>query len=92
MNVIISGISCSGKTTFSNEIPASLHFEQDWYFKDKKEIPLTRKGYLFDSPNAFHMSEFKNDVENLLEQGIVLVPNYDIKTKTGEQCSPVFTL
>ena len=28
------------------------------------------------------MSEFKQDVENLLEQGIVLVPNYDIKTNT----------
>ena len=80
MNIIISGISCSGKTTISNEIPNSLHFEQDWYFKDKKEIPLTRKGYLFDSPNAFHMSEFKNDVENLLEYGTILIPSYDIKT------------
>ena len=82
MNVIISGISCSGKTTISNEIPNSLHFEQDWYFKDKKEIPLTRKGYLFDSPNAFHMIEFRNDVKNLLENGSVCIPNYDIKTNT----------
>lgn len=82
MNIIISGISCSGKTTLSNEIPNSLHFEQDWYFKDKKDIPLTRKGYLFDSPNAFHISEFKNDVENLLEYGTILIPDYDIKTNT----------
>ena len=85
MNIIISGISCSGKTTLSNKINNSLHFEQDWYFKDKKDIPLSRKGYLFDSPNAFHMNEFKQDVEKLLEEGFVHVPDYDIKTNSRIQ-------
>lgn len=82
MNIIIAGMSCSGKTTLSNEIPNSLHFEQDWYFKDKKDIPFIKKGYLFDSPNAFHMIEFKNDVEKLLKNGSICIPNYDIKTNT----------
>lgn len=82
MNLIISGMSCSGKTTLASSIPNSLHFEQDWYFKDKKDIPVTRKGYLFDSPNAFHMIEFVNDVENLLEKGVIYIPTYDIKTNT----------
>lgn len=82
MNIIISGMSCSGKTTLSNQIKNSLHFEQDWYFKNKKDIPFTRKGYLLDSPNAFHLSEFKHDIEILLSEGIVYVPNYDIKTNT----------
>lgn len=78
MNILISGISCSGKTTFADEING-LHFEQDWYFKDKKEIPICKKGYLFDSPNAFHQGEFRRDVMTLLSQGEVFVPNYDIK-------------
>ena len=82
MNIIISGISCSGKTTLSSKINNSLHFKQDWYFKDKKDIPLSRKGYLFDSPNAFYMTEFKEDVISLLKNGNVCIPEYDIKTNT----------
>lgn len=82
MNLIISGMSCSGKTTLSNQIPNSLHFEQDWYFKDKIGIPIIRKGYLFDSPNAFHIGEFKTDIEALLKEGYVYVPIYDVKTNS----------
>ena len=82
MNIIISGMSCSGKSTFSNQISNSLHFKQDWYFKDKSDIPVIRNGYLFDSPNAFNMIEFKNDIDALLKEGYVYVPNYDVKTNT----------
>ena len=78
MNIIVSGISCSGKSTFASKINDSLHFEEDWYFKDKKDIPLIRKVYLFDSINAFNVEELKNDVSNLLKSGWVYVPNYDV--------------
>ena len=78
MNIIISGISCSGKSIFADEIKNSLHFEEDWYFKDKKDIPCVRGGYLFDSINSFNVSELKNDVDNLLRYGFVYVPSYDV--------------
>lgn len=78
MNIIVSGISCSGKSTFASKISDSLHFEEDWYFKDKKNIPLIRKGYLFDSINAFNIDELKSDVNNLFMNGWVNVPNYDV--------------
>ena len=78
MNIVISGMSCSGKSTFANEIENSLHFEEDWYFKDKKDIPFLKSGYLFDSINSFYVNEIKNDVSKLLRDGSVYVPNYDV--------------
>lgn len=78
MNIVISGMSCSGKSTFADEFKNFLHFEEDWYFKDKKDIPCVRSGYLFDSINAFNVSELKSDVDKLLRDGSVLVPNYDV--------------
>ena len=78
MNIVISGMSCSGKSTFADEFKNSLHLEEDWYFKDKKDIPCIRSGYLFDSINAFNVSELKSDVDKLLRDGSVLVPNYDV--------------
>ena len=78
MNIIIAGMSCSGKSTFANEIENSLHFEEDWYFKDKNDIPCFKNYYLFDSINSFNVSEIKDDVSKLLSNGYVYVPNYDV--------------
>ena len=78
MNIVISGMSCSGKSTLGDKIDGSLHFEEDWYFKDKKDIPCVRSGYLFDSINAFNINEFKKDVDKLLKDGYVYVPSYDV--------------
>ena len=81
MNIIISGMTCSGKTTLSNYLSKEYnmsHFEEDWYFKDKKDIPLSRKGYLMDLPNAFNIEEFANDSKALIEKKKVIIPTYDL--------------
>ena len=56
MNILISGMTCSGKTSLSNQLSHELnilHFEEDWYFKDKEDIKCTSKGYLMDLPSSF---------------------------------------
>lgn len=81
LNIVIAGPTCSGKTTLakklSNIYSASI-IEQDWYFKDLKDIREKYNGYMFDSPNAFYKQEFKDDLETLLNLGEVLVPNYSV--------------
>lgn len=83
MNILISGMTCSGKTTLSNEIndlyDASI-IHQDDYFKDLIEIPNTKGYYLFDSPNAFHKEEFMRDVNIFLNTGSIFIPFYEIKS------------
>jgi uridine kinase len=84
-NVIIAGGTCSGKTTLTNKLQIQLAKEfsvsvikQDDYFKDIHDVPKIRKGYLMDSPNAFHTSEFQKDVKQLLNTGSTVIPRYDI--------------
>ena len=84
-NVVIAGGTCSGKTTLANEIQNQLAKEfstsiirQDSYFKDIQNVPKIPKGYLMDSPNAFHANEFKQDAERLICEGTVVVPHYDV--------------
>ena len=60
MIIALCGKSGSGKSTFASKIDDSLHFEEDWYFKDKKDIPLIRKGYLFDSINEKYCKKKHN--------------------------------
>lgn len=89
VNVIIAGITCSGKTTLANEIReyfSDKHLvtivAQDDYFKNLVDIPRVREGYLTDSIEAFHVEEFKSDVKKLLTNGVVTMPEYDIATNT----------
>ena len=84
-NVVVAGGTCSGKTTLANELQNRLATEfstsiirQDCYFKDIQDVPSIPKGYLMDSPNAFHAREFKQDAERLLHEGTALVPHYDV--------------
>lgn len=89
VNIIISGISCSGKSTLAKKL--QKHFgkryevtvvEQDEYFKNLSDIPRSTLGYLTDSVEAFHSEEFKNDVQKLLDENVAIMPKYDIATNT----------
>lgn len=89
VNIIISGVSCSGKSTLAKKL--QKHFEewyqvtvvqQDEYFKNLSDIPKIPKGYLTDSIEAFHSEEFKNDVQKLLNENVAIMPRYDIATNT----------
>lgn len=88
-NVIIAGITCSGKTTLANRIREEYQsryttaiISQDDYFKNLPDIPRVREGYLTDSIQAFHTDEFRQDVKQLLGTGIAIMPQYDISTNT----------
>lgn len=89
VNILISGCTCSGKTTLAKEIQDYFSDKysvtivaQDDYFKNLPDIPRVREGYLTDSINAFHTEEFKYDVEMLFIYGYVKMPIYDIATNT----------
>ena len=89
VNIAIAGITCSGKTTLANAIRkyfadkyAVAVVSQDDYFKNLHDIPRAREGYLTDSIDAFCTVEFKKDVQQLLQNGVVAMPIYDIATNT----------
>ena len=87
-NIVIAGISCSGKTTLANAIKAHYSskehklsttiFHQDSYYKNLSDITRSPRGYLMDSINAFYGNEFYKDVVHLLQFGMVATPVYDI--------------
>ena len=84
-NVIIAGGTCSGKSTLANNLISLLSAEftatlvkQDDYFKDIRDVPKTGKGYLMDSPNSFHTSEFRQDCEQLVREGAAYIPEYNV--------------
>lgn len=94
-NVVISGITCSGKTTLANLI--YKHYKtnrykeivsmvpQDEYFKDLPEIPRSKFGYLTDSIDAFCVREYEHDVRYLLQYDAVRIPQYDIANNRRTQ-------
>lgn len=89
VNVIITGTTCSGKTTltemlwnyFRNKYLTAI-VEQDNYFKNLSDIPIVKEGYLTDSIEAFYTEEFKYDIAILQRYGTVEMPIYDISTNT----------
>ena len=97
VNVIVAGSSCSGKTTFANELkdyfsdkfPVTI-IAQDDYFKDLPDVPRIKEGYLLDSINAFQTEEFENDVRSLIKKGFTRVPQYSIMTNTRIDKSRIF--
>lgn len=89
VNVVIAGITCSGKTTLANNLKRVFEKEytvtiisQDDYFKNLPEIPRVQDGYLTDSVEAFHTLEFQQDVQFLLQNGVVIMPRYDVASNT----------
>ena len=89
VNIAIAGITCSGKTALANAVRkyfsdkhAVAIVSQDDYFKNLPDIPRAREGYLTDSIDAFWTVEFKHDVQQLLQNGVVTMPIYDVATNT----------
>ena len=84
MNIVIAGGTCSGKTTLAKEIKnltsKAVIFPQDNYFKNLKDIPKYKGGYLMDSINAFNYPEYQKDYAELLKKGEVYIPNYDLES------------
>ena len=82
MNIIISGITCSGKTTLSNEIltlnDSTCILREDDYMKDLCDIPHKGKYYLMDLPSAYKTREFEIDVNKLLNGELTFYPQYDV--------------
>ena len=84
-NFVISGMTCSGKTTLANKIKDVLSgkytvsiLSQDDYFKNLEAIPKSNVGYHMDSIEAFYTEEFVHDSFVLFSGGPVLAPIYDI--------------
>lgn len=89
VNIILAGITCSGKTTLANQLRRFLEKEytvtivsQDDYFKNLPAIPRTRGGYLTDSIEAFHTLEFQQDVQLLFQNKVVMMPRYAMASNT----------
>jgi len=84
-NIVISGLSCSGKTTLANrirEIFSSKYtvslLSQDDYFKNLEDIPKSKVGYHMDSIEAFRVDQFVQACTILFAGGPVLAPIYDM--------------
>ena len=87
MEILISGMTCSGKTTLSNKILERFNdvsiLRQDDYFKNRKDIPRDKNDFfLYDNPYAFDISLFVTDVYRLLHDGYVYSPIYDVRSNT----------
>lgn len=84
-NVVISGMTCSGKTTLANHIKDVFSgkytvsiLSQDDYFKNLEAIPKSNVGYHMDSTEAFYAEDFVHDSIIFFSGGSVIAPIYDI--------------
>ncbi len=89
INIALSGATCSGKTTLAKKIEddfsgnySVLTIKQDDYFKDLIDFPRGEYWYLTDTPSAFHVFEFRKDVNQLLKAFKTTVPRYNILANT----------
>ena len=83
MNIIIAGMTCSGKSTLANLIASSFSnvtiLREDDYMKDLRDIPHLRNYYLLDLPRAYETEEYLKDSITLIKEGQILYPTYDVK-------------
>ncbi|HOO67780.1 MAG TPA: nucleoside kinase, partial [Bacilli bacterium] len=91
--VLMSGPSCSGKTTTSRKLKAFLEAEGlkpsvlslDDYFKEREETPLDENGNKdYESINAVDIDLFNNQLRDLLSYQEVLLPTYNFITGKKE--------
>ncbi len=83
MNIVIAGITCSGKSTLANLIASSFSnvtiLREDDYMKDLRDIPHLRNYYLLDLPRAYETEEYLKDSITLIKEGQILYPTYDVR-------------
>ena len=88
--VFISGPSSSGKTTFAKRLSIHLRavglsahpISLDDYYKGS-EVPrdlLGRKDY--ETPGAFDIERFRDDMRSLQDTGKAMIPEYDFETES----------
>lgn len=89
--VIIAGGTCSGKTTFAQELfgffgsDVSLVISLDNYYKDYRDKTLPRDGnghFLFDHPQAYRFWKLIDTIYRLSNGKKSYLPRYDIASNT----------
>jgi len=96
--ILVTGPSCSGKTTLTNRISESLErygkelvkFELDRYYKDHTDMPRTRDGKIdFDSPDALDLVLISKNIIAVLGGETIEEPIFDmakgIRTKESSK-------
>jgi uridine kinase len=84
-NVIIAGMTCSGKSTLAKKIAEEFPGEvmvlsQDDYYKNRDEFERNKLGYIvLDSPSAFRVDKFMHDIDSIKKVGFAMTPRYNIR-------------
>ncbi len=87
--VLISGPSCSGKTTTSKRVSLQMKvaglrpvvLEMDNYFVNRENTPLDENGdYDFESIHAIDLDFFNQQLQQLLSGEEVSIPKFDFTT------------
>lgn len=85
----ITGGTCSGKTTITQNIIKKLnreevsYFSLDNYYKDQSHIPLEKRNLInYDRPYVIGFDLFINHLERIKNNKYFYVPIYDFKTHT----------
>ena len=88
--VFIAGPSSSGKTTFAKRLAIHLRavglkahpISLDDYYRGR-EVPLNLYGKRdYESPDAFDIKKFNDDMKSLQEYGYAEIPEYDFGTES----------
>ena len=80
--MLISGPSCSGKTTFAKKLAEAfpsdqvLVISQDSWFKDLCDIPVRNRAYDMECTGAFHCGEFVDAVTRWMQGRPAFLPEY----------------
>lgn len=89
--ILISGGSCSGKTTLANVIcdivgtNNAIVISQDNYFNDYSNFTEAElESENFDIPSAFRLNDLAKDVESIICNKKTLLPVYDFKYRKVE--------
>jgi uridine kinase len=85
--ILISGGTCSGKTTITKEIEKILshskviHISQDNYYRDLGDLPQEEAVNVnFDHPDAIDHVKLLADIRRILKGDTVFIPDYNFVT------------